>query len=80
MSKPIEFKIPGAFQIPEGVAAGQDFEAMATFQVKKGGRLCLLAVGEHPLPGYEDEGQPSGPPSAGAGVSERYREAMGESL
>lgn len=56
--KRIEFKIPAGFTVPEGTSAGDDFQEMATFRVKPGGTMCLVAIGEHKMPGYgKDEGK-----------------------
>lgn len=52
--KKVEFTPPAGFATPEGTEAGKEFEAMATFQVKRDGRLCLVAIGDHKMPGYSD--------------------------
>lgn len=52
--KKVEFTAPAGFAVPEGTEPGKEFEAMATFQVKKDGRLCLVAIGDHKMPGYSD--------------------------
>lgn len=52
--KRIEFMPPDGMVLPEGTEAGKTFEAMATFQLKRDGRLCLVAIGDHKMPGYRD--------------------------
>lgn len=54
MSKRVEFSAPDGFRPPEGTQPTDTFEAMATFQYKKDGRLCLVAIGDHKMPGYKD--------------------------
>ncbi len=51
--KRIEFTAPAGFGAPEGTQPGDTFEAMATFQLKKDGQMCLVAIGEHKMPGYD---------------------------
>lgn len=51
--KRVEFTPPAGFGTPEGTQAGDTFEAMATFQLKKDGRMCLVAIGDHKMPGYD---------------------------
>lgn len=78
MSKKVEFKIPGAFELPDGVEAGDEFESMATFELQKGGRLCLKAIGDTKMPDYDDDDgkQHKGPPRSSDGVTQKYQEAM----
>lgn len=69
MFKRVEFKPPEGLAIPEGKSDGDTFEMMATFKVK-GNRLCLVAMGDHKMAGYEmmrDEG---------GEVASNYRKAM----
>ena len=75
--KQVEFRLPEGFEIPEGVEAGQEFESMATFEVKKGGRLCLKAIGETAMPGYGEPDQQSAP-DPGKEIGRKYREALGD--
>lgn len=53
--KRIEFKIPAGLTVPEGTEAGGQWQEMATFRLKKNGQMCLVAIGEHKMPGYEDK-------------------------
>lgn len=53
--KRVEFNAPVGFVSPEGIEAGKEFEAMATFQLKRDGRMCLVAIGDHKMPGYSDK-------------------------
>lgn len=79
MSKKIEFKMPKAYELPEGVEAGDEFESVATFELQKGGRLCLKAIGETKLDGYDEDdkdAQRKGPPRSSDGVTQKYQEAM----
>lgn len=60
-SKRVEFTPPEAFALPEGVAPDEDFDMVATFRVKQGGTVCLVAIGDVKMPGYDDSdkgGQP----------------------
>ena len=77
MTKTIEFKMPEALEIPDGISNGETFESMATFQVKKGGRLCLVAIGEHKMPGYSQHEQPR-QPDPGKEAARKYHAALGD--
>lgn len=66
--KRVEFTPPEGFRVPEGTQPTDTFEAMATFQLKKDGRMCLVAVGDHKMPGYKDGEEDS--------VAGRYHSAM----
>jgi len=57
MAKPkrIEFDAPDGWNLPEGKAVGDDIEVMATVRVKPDGRLCLVELDEHKMPGYRDD-------------------------
>lgn len=72
--KRIEFTAPKGFVPPEGKAAGDKFEAMATFQVKSGNRMCLVAIGDVKMPGYEEKASYTEP--SHVDVATRYHEAM----
>lgn len=46
----LEFDIPEGLEVPEGVAPGDEFEMVATFEWEEdGGKLCLKAVGGIPV-------------------------------
>lgn len=55
----VEFKLPAGFSIPEGKGAGDDFESMATFDIKENGDVCLAKIGDVPMPGYDDADEKS---------------------
>lgn len=74
--KRVEFAPPKGFAVPEGTTEGQRFESMATFQVKKNGDLCLVAIGDSKMPGYEDKKE-STYRNEGAEVANAYRAQMG---
>lgn len=48
MSKPPEFDLPDGYQPPdEGMKEGAEFQDLATFRLKPGGKtMCLIEVGE----------------------------------
>jgi hypothetical protein len=71
--KRVEFNPPEGMRTPEGTQAGDTFESMATFQVKKDGRLCLVAIGDHTMPGYGEKDYDN----PGDAVVDRYHAAMG---
>lgn len=75
--KQIEFSIPDGFHPPEGTMEGDTFESMSTLRLKPKGRLCLVAIGETKLPGY-DNGETSTYDSGSKEVVRRYHKAMGE--
>lgn len=72
--KLIEFKPPAGL-VPEGAEDGTTFEEVATFKVKSNGNICLVAVGEHQMPGYSDKGHDA---SYGERAGQRYAEKMSE--
>jgi len=74
MPKQVEFTPPKGFVAPEGKQNGDTFESMATFKIK-GNRLCLVEIGDVPMPGYEDKADYSAKPDEGAAVVSKYREA-----
>jgi hypothetical protein len=74
--KRVEFHPPKGIALPEGKKAGDRFESMATFQIKGNGTLCLVAIGEQKMPGYEDKESP-GYRDEGAEVVSAYHGAMG---
>jgi hypothetical protein len=70
--KKIEFTPPKAFTIPEGTDAGDTFSEMATFRVKSNGDLCLVAIGEDQMPGYDEK-----PMKHGDGMKEMTSKRVG---
>lgn len=69
----IEFKPPAGL-VPEGAAEGTEFEEVSTYRVKKNGMICLVAIGDNQLPGY-DGGSTH---EYGERAGQRYNEAMEE--
>lgn len=56
MAKRIEFDPPKDWSPPEGKdSPGDEPEVLATVRIKKGGRLCLVALDGKRLPGYSDD-------------------------
>lgn len=51
----IEFMAPEGMEMPEGLAAGDTFEAMATVKLGEDGELYLTALDGMPLAGMEEE-------------------------
>lgn len=74
MPKPVEFNPPAGFSPPEGVSDAT-FESMATFRVKPNGRFCLVAIGDHKMPGY-DKDKESTYRDEGGEVASKYHNAM----
>lgn len=68
----IEFKPPPGL-VPEGAEEGTEFEEVATFRVKKNGTICLVAIGENQMPGYDGK---SSTQEYGERAGQRYTEAM----
>lgn len=58
----IEFMAPEGMEMPEGLAAGDTFEAMATVKLGEDGELYLTALDGMPLAGMkeEEEGEEEG--------------------
>lgn len=76
--KKVEFKPPAGFAVPEGSnESGQEFEAMATFRVKANGQLCLVAIGDNPMPGYDTKDYTRNERDEGGEVAAKYHQAMG---
>lgn len=73
----VEFKPPDGFMLPEGKASGDKFDSIATFQIKPNGTICLVAIGDYTMPGYEDKADNPTYRDEGAEVAAAYRGAMG---
>lgn len=72
--KKVEFTPPKGFTPPEGL---ETFDSMATFQLKPNGRMCLVAIGDFKMPGYDKKYKPENPGAeSGERMSSRYREQM----
>lgn len=52
--KKVTFAIPDNYAVPEGIAEGDVFEVSATLR-HEGDSLCLVAIDDTPLPGYEKD-------------------------
>ena len=53
--KKIEFSLPEGFVVPESSGkVGDQFDTLATVQVKEGGKVCLVAIDGYRMPGYTD--------------------------
>lgn len=55
--KAITFKLPEGMQIPDGKQVGDTFQAMTTYEIETGGKVCLKEVDGEPLDGSDDESQ-----------------------
>jgi len=75
--KRVEFKIPDGYTVPEGTESGGEWQEMAKFRLKKNGQMCLVAIGEHKMPGYDDKQESSPMHEAQEKTSSRYSDAMG---
>lgn len=53
MAKRIEFQLPSGFVIGENVGEGDEMDTLATIQIKKGGKACLVALDDYRMPGYD---------------------------
>lgn len=53
--KKITFKKPETLVIPDGVSTNGEFEALATLKVEDDGTLCLVAIDDNRMEGYDDE-------------------------
>lgn len=78
--KKITFAIPKGFQPPEGITEGDEFSAAATLKLEDG-KLCLVAVDDVPLKGYEEESDKGrkaneGGSAEGSNMASRYQAAM----
>jgi hypothetical protein len=52
--KKIEFSLPEGFVVPESSSkVGDQFETLATLQIKSDGRACLVAIDGYRMPGYD---------------------------
>lgn len=67
--KLVEFTPPKGFTPPEGT---DEFDQLATFRRKPNGKMCIIAIGGVPMPGYKES--PS--KEVGETAANRYREKM----
>jgi len=44
-----EFQPPESYILPEGLKDGETFEDIATFKLKKSGKICVIKVGDAPI-------------------------------
>lgn len=79
--KRIEFKPPKGFMLPEGTAGGDEFDSLCRFRLKSNGAVCMIMMGDTPMPGYgdKDKHQSDGMKELGEGYAGRVREQMGGS-
>lgn len=75
--KRVEFKPPKGWIAPEGKSGSDTFDQLCTFRVKSNGDVCLIAMGETQMPGYEDKQLP--PSNGMKEMSENYVGKMRES-
>lgn len=52
--KKITFAVPDNYAVPEGISEGDVFEVSATLR-HEGEKLCLVAIDDVPMPGYEED-------------------------
>jgi len=71
-SQRVEFDPPEGLSIP---ADGEDFDVVCTLR-KKGNRLCLVRVGDSPMPGYGPNDKPA--PASHEEMGAKIMEAMPE--
>lgn len=53
--KRVEFTPPKEFHLPETAMKDGEFELVCGFHVKPDGKLCLVKLGDHKMPGYDGE-------------------------
>lgn len=53
MTKRIEFRPPPGV-VPEGLTAGEEFDAVTTYRIKNDGNICAVMIGDVKLPGYDN--------------------------
>jgi hypothetical protein len=76
--KRVEFKPPKGWMPPEGMSSGDTFDQLCSFRMKANGDICLIAIGETPMPGYGDKPAPpsDGMKEMGDRYSSKVRETM----
>lgn len=52
--KRVEFQLPEGFSAPDSISNNDQFESLATIQLKDGGKACLVALDGYRMPGYRD--------------------------
>lgn len=55
-TRKVEFQLPDGVA-PDGVTAGEEFDAVCTFRVKGNGYACLVMLGDVEMPGYRDKAE-----------------------
>ncbi len=73
MKTKIEFSAPPG-TIPEGTAAGEEFDLVCTFRVKSNADICLVVLGDVHMPGYSEKGRDKGKPS----YADEHKAMMGD--
>lgn len=76
--KRIEFKPPPGLSVPEGMGAGDTFDLLSTYRIKPNGDICLVAIGDVQMPGYNDKkvDHNDGAKEAGMAAAMKYKEKM----
>ena len=54
MADLIEFKPPKGV-VPEDVGKGDTFDLVSTYRLKDNGEICLIQIGDHKMPGYDED-------------------------
>lgn len=77
-AKRIEFPAPQGLTLPEGLKAGDTFDKLSTFRLKPNGSMCLVKIGDTPMPGYGDKNTAYKDiaKEAGESVAAKYKEKM----
>lgn len=58
--KDITFDLPKGVQIPDGKQVGDTFQAMTTYEIEAGGKVCLREVDGEPLdPKWDESDEPN---------------------
>ncbi len=76
--KRIEFPVPKGLTLPEGMSAGDTLDKLSTYRIKHNGMMCLVKIGDTPMPGYGDTkaDHRDMAKEAGENAAMRYKEKM----
>lgn len=58
----VEFRPPSEFHAPDPAEPGEPFQLVCEFAVRPDGRLCLVMLGDTPMPQPKDKGKPEKAP------------------
>lgn len=64
--------------MPEGIGVGEDFDAVCTFRMKGPGTICLVTLGDSPMPGYGAKDEAEKPKQDYSDVSQSLQQAGGQ--